>query len=848
VESYPTPEEHARRWEELAREIAGTRHHGAKQSFPGKKGSLLVIGSGIQGVSFIMGAEEYLRTADKVFYTVSNPPTQVWLHKLRPDAFDLYVLYDDTKPRYHTYVQMSEAMLHYVRKGMRVVTVFYGHPGIFVFSTHRAIAIARREGHHAVMKPGISALDCLCADLGVDPAFPGMQTFEATEVLVRKRWIDVSTHVVLWQVGLIGDTGYRRKGFINDKFPVLVEYLLKFYGPDHHVTHYIAARHPTFEPTMTVHRIGDLLNPRVRATFTAISTFYIPPKEAAPTDAEMVTRLGLVKPGQRPVDPPPLREIARYATRDVAAIDEFGHFVVPKEYQFQGRTRAAEFLIALGQDVALQDLYCEAPAMAVSEESFPGLSSQEKHLLVARSEDLAHLAAKGARVPLSPNERFVVDLHKRLDLASDFRAELAAAFRRADAAESLNAWIAARGYQATLERLADANERVNASLLLPWTGVYSTADGSLTLTIVGSPQYNSQSVVYANRLPITRFSFNNATLTWLAEDGNPHNAELTFAMPPEGSKGFVRTISGKHWAAGVVEPAGANLEAAEVAPAYSPLSAWTGRYRTRVHGDGSVSGPEIAVVTPRPNQSPNASHVTVDGNPVDSAGFADGTLGWDGNRITFTVTGGEARVAGHLSGGVEFDGVRMSSDAAPFEGRYRAYLWVESQWAPCGEFLYESDAVRVGRYHVESADLVRNVLRWTGEGEGKSSGDLRFFIDPTDQLPKFVGYLWASGPQPEYPNLMGVLAVAPDTVEPPQPVGAGGVPAHVWRTLGAIGLEGVNPGCHFLWSRWQRVRFTSRLSNRLLKKVCASVTRATHPGEQREPVVIEGPRNKETRK
>jgi hypothetical protein len=191
------------------------------------------------------------------------------------------------------------------------VTVFYGHPGIFVFSTHRSIAIARREGHYAVMKPGISALDCLCADLGVDPAFPGMQTFEATDLLVRKRWIDISTHLVIWQVGLIGDTGYRRKGFINDKFPILVEYLMNFYGPDWEVTHYIAARHPTFEPTMAVHKIGALLEPRVRATFTAISTFYIAPKVASPTDQEMAVRLGMATTRQRVVDAPPVHRMDR---------------------------------------------------------------------------------------------------------------------------------------------------------------------------------------------------------------------------------------------------------------------------------------------------------------------------------------------------------------------------------------------------------------------------------------------------------------------------------------------------------------------------------------------------------
>ena len=546
--SYPTSEEHVRRWEELAREIAEAGQPLPEHAGDGKKGSLIVLGSGIQGVSFTMGAESYLRMADKVFYTVSNPPTQVWLHKLRPDAFDLYVLYDDTKPRYHTYVQMSEAILHYVRKGLRVVTVFYGHPGIFVFSTHRSIAIARREGHYAVMMPGISALDCLCADLGVDPAYPGMQTFEATEVLLRRRPIDITTHVVLWQVGLIGDTGYRRKGFLNDKFPILVEYLMEFYGPDHEITHYIAAHHPTFEPTMTVHKIGELLEPRVRATFTAISTFYIAPKVAATTDAAMAARLGFVKPGQRAGDPSPLRQIANYGPREVAAVAEFEQFKVPKEYQFQEQTRAAEFLMELGHDAALQELYREDPARAVSEDVFPGLTRQEKHLLGTRNENLAQVAAKGKLVDFSPNERFVVDLHKRMDLAVQFREQLVDCLQGDDGEESLDRWIVSQGYQATLARLVDANEKVNASMLLPWTGVYSSSDGRLVLVVIGSPHYNSSSVLYVNKVPITRFAFTNGTLTWLAKEGNPHNAELTFQIPAaNGQKGFSRTVSGKIW-------------------------------------------------------------------------------------------------------------------------------------------------------------------------------------------------------------------------------------------------------------------------------------------------------------
>jgi hypothetical protein len=132
---------------------------------------------------------------------VADPATIVWLKRLRPDALDLYVLYGESKVRYTTYMQMTEAQLYWVRKGLKVVVIFYGHPGIFVLSTHRAVKLARREGHRAIMKAGVCALDTLCADLGVDPCHPGMQTHEATDSLLRRRRLDTSLHVVLWQVG-----------------------------------------------------------------------------------------------------------------------------------------------------------------------------------------------------------------------------------------------------------------------------------------------------------------------------------------------------------------------------------------------------------------------------------------------------------------------------------------------------------------------------------------------------------------------------------------------------------------------------------------------------------------------
>ena len=101
----------------------------------------------------------------------------------------------------------------HVRKGQNVVGVFYGHPGVFVSPSHRSIEIARMEGFTAKMLPGISAEDCLFADLNIDPAIPGCLTYEATDLLVRKKPFVPSGHLIVYQVGCVGIPDFNFCGF-----------------------------------------------------------------------------------------------------------------------------------------------------------------------------------------------------------------------------------------------------------------------------------------------------------------------------------------------------------------------------------------------------------------------------------------------------------------------------------------------------------------------------------------------------------------------------------------------------------------------------------------------------------
>ena len=827
--TYPTRNDHSRRWEELAAEIADAPQPTEHPPAPAEevpRGSLTVLGSGIQGLGFTLDAEAKIRDADRVFYCVSNPPTQVWLRTMRPDAYDLYVFYDDTKPRYDTYIQMSEAMLHPVRQGLNVVAIFYGHPGIFVLSTHRSVEIARREGYDAAMKPGVSALDCLCADLGVDPSYPGMQTFEATEALLRKRPLDISLHVVLWQVGLIGEAGYRRKGFINDNFPVLVEYLEDHYGADHEVTHYVAARFPSFDPTIAVHRIGELDDPFLRPTFTGISTFYIPPKDAAVTDIDMAVRLGLAHPGSKPTAVR-LRKTALYSDRELAAVAGFADFHVPEEYQFQECTRAAEFFIEMTANPALERAYRTDPAGALADDSFPGLSDADRKLLCVRDENFVQVAAKGSRVKVSPNEKFVADLYAAMPLAGAFRAELIRAYRGDRSRKELDAWVDAQSPGADIGNFAEANKRVNASSLLPWTGVYAAADASFVLTVIGSPTHNIYSSVYAGRTLIKHVAFNNSTLWWRAEDGNPHSARLDFSMPERDSGGqFVRTIAGRLWPLGSGEPASTNLEASEVALG-RPMAGWSGRYRTELSADGETwrTGPTVTV-TPLPGRGhPAPARLLLNGVEVGDAVLDGDSVSWRHSQITFRAghPGSGHDLQGYLAGsegeGETLRGTRVRGWDEIFRGEYTVWCDAGATWAHGTTLEYDGAKLRIGDAHIDGATFDDCTLHWLGSGGEASNGSLQFMIDPATGLARFIGTVWQDGPRPASPNILGLSVPGTATGEATPVGGAGRVHPGVWETLGAVGSDAENPAAYFVWSRTRRAQFVSRFVNRLVLQI-----------------------------
>jgi hypothetical protein len=264
-----------------------------QESLEGRRGSLVVIGTGIRTVGqMTVESLAWISVADAVIYLVADPVCEAAIRTLNPNgAMSLRGYYGEGMPRTRSYEAMVEHIMSCVRAGKRTVAAFYGHPGVFAFPSHESVRRARREGYLAYMLPGISAEDCLFADLGVDPAVNGCQSFEATDFLLHDRITDTSSQLILWQVGVVGDWTYRGNGYDLKAFPMLVARLQGFYGHWHEVTLYEAAVLPSLPPTITRIALGYLTPEYVNAG----TTMYVPPARAPVLNQAIAASMSIVR-------------------------------------------------------------------------------------------------------------------------------------------------------------------------------------------------------------------------------------------------------------------------------------------------------------------------------------------------------------------------------------------------------------------------------------------------------------------------------------------------------------------------------------------------------------------------
>lgn len=258
------------------------------------KNTLVVVGSGIKFMSHLTTeSKACIEKADKVLYLINEPAMQEWIQKINPSSESLDFLYSRYNFRNDNYLLISEYIIENLKQFRTLCVAIYGHPTVFVQPTLYAANRAISNGFNVIVMPGISAEDCVFADLLIDPGSCGCQSCDATDFLIYHREYDSSSHLILWQIGVIGILNNSVNHDAREGLVILSEYLCEKYDSDHELMIYEAAQYPGFKPKIEKVALKNLPSSKV----SCLSTLYIPPNVKKQPDVNMLKRIKKIQIG-----------------------------------------------------------------------------------------------------------------------------------------------------------------------------------------------------------------------------------------------------------------------------------------------------------------------------------------------------------------------------------------------------------------------------------------------------------------------------------------------------------------------------------------------------------------------
>jgi uncharacterized protein YabN with tetrapyrrole methylase and pyrophosphatase domain len=252
---------------------------------------IVIVGLGIVGVQQITReVDEVLRRCREIFIVDSGFGVIDYLKTLCPSVTNLATCYESGKNRLNAYRKMAAHVVSAAATGSTVGFATYGHPRIYCYPTtliKRAAAILNLR---VEVFPGISSLDTVFVDLDFDMATDGLQMYEATDVLLRKRPLQNDVGCLLWQCTTICDPTYPNRPLSAEQVHPLQTYLLRFYPSTHQVAMIMSKTFPLTAPAIRRFPLDRLAVEMAQSPLSG--TLYIPPVHArAIQDRELLHKL-----------------------------------------------------------------------------------------------------------------------------------------------------------------------------------------------------------------------------------------------------------------------------------------------------------------------------------------------------------------------------------------------------------------------------------------------------------------------------------------------------------------------------------------------------------------------------
>jgi uncharacterized protein YabN with tetrapyrrole methylase and pyrophosphatase domain len=197
---------------------------------------ITIVGAGVLSPDHLtLEADRTMRASSIIYYLLdSNPRMTAYLDTLGTKVVDLSNLYREGAFDQDVYMQIAKIVIEATKRYDRVCFLVPGHPLIYVTASTLILDEARRLGIKATALPGISSLDTMIIQLGLEIGRHGLQVFECNRFIYFSISPDPRIPLFLLQPGAIGT------GFITEKranrarrFDILRDYLLRHYPPQH---------------------------------------------------------------------------------------------------------------------------------------------------------------------------------------------------------------------------------------------------------------------------------------------------------------------------------------------------------------------------------------------------------------------------------------------------------------------------------------------------------------------------------------------------------------------------------------------------------------------------------------
>lgn len=251
---------------------------------------LWIAGLGVRAVDQVTReVERALRASREVLYLDAGVATKAYLEGLCPRVTSLFA-YSQERPRLSAYEHMAVLVIQAALEHPPVTFLVHGHPLVGAHAPFLVLEMARALDLRVEILPGVSALDTLLTDLRLDPVIHGMQMYEATDLLLRRRPLQNDTPAIIWQVGPLETALHSLRVSRPERFTRFITHLRQFYPAQHQVVAIYSSPHPLMPPRVLRFALEDMGEhaEQLHAGFT----LYVPPAAGRPVqDSDLLSKL-----------------------------------------------------------------------------------------------------------------------------------------------------------------------------------------------------------------------------------------------------------------------------------------------------------------------------------------------------------------------------------------------------------------------------------------------------------------------------------------------------------------------------------------------------------------------------